>query len=336
MRRIQAASLTAFGFGPNEAAYDVIASGPLWRLRRYRGADSGPTVLLVPAPIKNPYIWDLAPATSAVRRCLQEGFRVYLLEWRPPDAGDEAQGLAAYAEEAISGAMAALPQAADAPKPVLIGHSLGGTLAAIHASLHSDRVAGLILLSAPLCFGQGSSGFSDVLSTIASPWLADSDIIPGSLLTQLSAAASPATFLWSRIMDAAATAGKSGAADLRMRIEHWSLDEVPLSGHLAREVLLQLYVENRLCSGTLAINGRRIDPACLSLPILAVTNTADAVAPPGSVRPFFDAMPEADTRLIEYAGEAGIVLQHLGVLVGPKAFARLWPEIIAWIKKHAG
>jgi len=27
-------------------------------------------------------------------------------------------------------------------------------------------------------------------------------------------------------------------------------------------------------------------------------------------------------------------LQHLGVLVGRQAHARVWPEIIAWLKGH--
>jgi polyhydroxyalkanoate synthase len=38
--------------------------------------------------------------------------------------------------------------------------------------------------------------------------------------------------------------------------------------------------------------------------------------------------------LIRYPGETGIVLQHLGVLVGPTAFMELWPEITDWIKGH--
>jgi len=43
-------------------------------LRRYGGdAASGPVVLIVPAPIKRPYIWDLAPEVSVVRRCLAAG-----------------------------------------------------------------------------------------------------------------------------------------------------------------------------------------------------------------------------------------------------------------------
>ncbi|WP_157932980.1 alpha/beta fold hydrolase [Roseovarius salinarum] len=332
LRRMQAAWLAALGFGSDEAAHDMIASGPLWRLRRYRGDGTGPAVLLVPAPIKTHGVWDLSPDASVVRRCLEAGFRVHLLEWRPPRDGDAPCGLKGYADTALSGAVAAVADATDGAKPVVVGHSLGGTLAAIHAGLRADTLSGLVLLSAPVCFAHDASGFSGALSATASPLLSDADVIPGALLTQLSAAASPGAFLWGRVRDAAATAGDPAAARLRMQIERWSYDEVPLSGKLVREVLSRLYHDDSLCRGTLDIDGHRIDPARLRLPMLAAVNTADDVAPPQAVRPFFDAMPGAETRVIAYPGETGIVLQHLGVLLGRKAGSGLWPEIIAWIR----
>jgi polyhydroxyalkanoate synthase len=41
---------------------------------------------------------------------------------------------------------------------VLAGHSLGGTFAAVLASLHPERVPGLVLVDAPLAFGPGRGG----------------------------------------------------------------------------------------------------------------------------------------------------------------------------------
>jgi poly[(R)-3-hydroxyalkanoate] polymerase subunit PhaC len=36
-------------------------------------------------------------------------------------------------------------------------------------------------------------------------------------------------------------------------------------------------------------------------------------------------------RIIEYPGEVGVCLQHLGILVGRQAHAAVWPEIISWL-----
>jgi polyhydroxyalkanoate synthase len=41
-----------------------------------------------------------------------------------------------------------------------------------------------------------------------------------------------------------------------------------------------------------------------------------------------------DVRIVEYPGEVGVCLQHLGILIGRKAHAQVWPEIIFWIEAH--
>jgi polyhydroxyalkanoate synthase len=69
----------------------------------------------------------------------------------------------------------------------------------------------------------------------------------------------------------------------------------------------------------------------LLTPTLAVVNMADDVAPPATVRPFADAMEPDKARVIEYPGEVGVSLQHLGILIGRKAHAHVWPQIMSWL-----
>jgi pimeloyl-ACP methyl ester carboxylesterase len=203
LRRTQGAALEALGFGPAERGFRVLVSGRRWRLRDYADPDAEPSLLIVPAPIKRPYIWDLAPSVSAVRYCLHHRLRVYLLEWLPPSHGDGNDGLDEYADQAISEAAARIASEAREAKPFLMGHSLGGTFAAIFGALHPHSVRGLVLLGAPLCFQPGTSRYRDAIVSMAPSTLSGTDIVPGSLLSQLSALASPSTFIWSRLVDAA-------------------------------------------------------------------------------------------------------------------------------------
>jgi polyhydroxyalkanoate synthase len=94
-----------------------------------------------------------------------------------------------------------------------------------------------------------------------------------------------------------------------------------------------LYRENRFFRGVLTISGKLVGPSSLSVATLAVINTADDVAPPISVKPFADAMA-GKVRIIEYPGERGVCLQHLGILVGRNAQALVWPRIISWLKSR--
>lgn len=330
-RRAQAAALTALGLGPVECAYRVCASGACWRLREYADGGGAATALIIAAPIKRPYIWDLSPAASAIRRILDSGVRLYMLEWLPPEPARSEDGFDEYADRAIEACIAIVAERSGGIPPFVMGHSLGGTLAAMFATLHPDAVRGLVVLSAPLCFQPGSSPFRDALVRLLPALLPQTGIVPGSLLSQVSALAAPDAFIWSRVVDAVLSLGDPAVRDIQARIERWALDEVALPGRLVRQIVDWLYRENRFCAGTLRIGSHDIGPANLRVPLLAIVNTADAVAPRTAMAPFVEASAAGDKQIIDYAGEAGTGLQHLAVMVGPQARATVWPRIIAWM-----
>jgi polyhydroxyalkanoate synthase len=330
LRRAQGDVIAAFGLGAAECFYDVIASGPHWRLRHYGDHDGSCPLLVVAAPIKQAYIWDLAPAVSAVRYCLQQGLDVYLIEWNPASRRSGNPGLDDCAS-AIDDCVQTIANRLAGAKPFLIGHSLGGTLAAIFAASAPESVHSLVLLCAPLCFQSGESRFRDALVSILPLTLAESDPFPGSLLSHTSALASPDAFIWSRLMDAALSLSDHQAMDIHARVERWALDEVPLPGKLVHQMVEWLYRENRFCNGALRIHDRSIGPSNVSVPALAVVNTADEIAPLASVKPFIDRMAAEDAQIVEYRGEVGVALQHLGILIGREAHAKVWPQIVSWL-----
>ena len=101
---------------------------------------------------------------------------------------------------------------------------------------------------------------------------------------------------------------------------------------MVHQIVEWLYRENRFCRGILKIGKTVVGPFSLAVPTLAVVNTADDVAPLASVKPFIEAMPASNMRrIIEYPGEVGVSLQHLGILVGRQAHAEVWPEIVSWL-----
>jgi poly[(R)-3-hydroxyalkanoate] polymerase subunit PhaC len=335
MRRAQGDALGAAGLDPIECCYEVVAAGPHWRLRDYGGRDAASSLLIVAAPIKRPYIWDLLPSVSAIRTCLRQHQHVFLLEWLPASRRSGNNGLEQYTS-AIAECVAKVSDESEGAKPFLIGHSLGGTLAAMFAAMAPDTIRGLVLLSAPLCFQPATSRFRDALVSLVPSQLSEAEPCPGSLLSHMSALASPDTFVWSRLRDAALSVADRHALDVHARVERWALDEVPLPGKLVHQIIEWLYRENRLCRGTLRIGETLVGPSSLSVPALAVVNTADEIAGVAAVKPFVEAMPTGCGRMIEYPGEIGVGLQHLGVLVGREAHARVWPQIISFLNSHAG
>lgn len=333
LRRAQGQTLEAFGLGPNECPYEISASGAFWRLRDYGKRGPAQSVLIVAAPIKRPYIWDLAPSASAIRYILDQSFHVHLLEWLPDETTGE-NGLAEYVES-ISECVERISSRPPGAKPFLMGHSLGGTLAALFAASASESIRGLVLLGSPLCFQPDTSHFRDTLVSLVPSGLLNAGPCPGSLLSHMSALASPDTFIWSRLADAVFSVADGHAREIHARVERWALDEAPLPGELVRQMIEWLYRENRFCGGNLKIANKFIGPVTLTAPTLAAVNVADDVAPLVSIKPFIEAMPIRDVRIVVFPGEMGVCLQHLGILIGREARAVVWPDIIAWMESHA-
>jgi polyhydroxyalkanoate synthase len=319
--------------GP-ETPYRRILAAPGFVLREYQSnCAAGPVLLAVPAPIKNADVWDLAPWASAVRRCQQRHIRVYLIEWTPPTAEQADFGLSHYADRFIDICVRAIAARTGNDRLLLAGHSLGGTLAATYAALHPDRVAALLLLAAPLHFGPTVGSFASA-SKIARKfmvYMVGGANVPGSLLSGCSFAADPVTFGWARCLDWLSCPADATAIETNLRIERWALAESPIAWRLFDEVVKFLYRENRFTRGKLRIGSRRAGPKMVRAPLLCVLDKHCRVVPPESVLPFYNAVRSSDKRLLWHLRETGLSFQHLGVLVGSRAHAQLWPEIIDWL-----
>jgi len=82
MRQLQGTLLDAFGLGPVEAPYRETFTAAGVSLRRYGSSgERGPLVLIVPAPIKRPYIYEGDVGVSLQHVGPLVGRRAHALLW---------------------------------------------------------------------------------------------------------------------------------------------------------------------------------------------------------------------------------------------------------------
>lgn len=339
LRRYAGHVLDVSGVGQHETAFRITAEMRGARLRAYHAADAtGPALLIISAPFKRPYIWDLLPEVSVVRRCLGRSLRVYLLEWTIPSADDDSLGLTDYAHRLPQAALATIEHKAGRGPLVLAGHSLGGTFAAICASLAPELVQGLILVDAPLEFGRWGGPLARALAILPHAHAvrrAAGNLVPGSAIDLLCTAAAPEVFQGQRWSDLAASLPDPEALRTHMAVIRWTLDEFPLPRRLFEETLEQLYREDRFARGMLEIGGQRAGINRLRYPVLAVINPGGLIVPPESIRAALARVPDLPVHIVVYKGDRGPALQHVGPLVGRSAHNRLWPDILDWISDRA-
>ena len=101
---------------------------------------------------------------------------------------------------------------------------------------------------------------------------------------------------------------------------------------LFAELVHLLVREDRFVRGRLMVGGKRAAPSRITAPVLGVVDSHCSIVPPQAVQPFLDAAGSADKSVLEYQSKAGVCLQHVGPLIGKRAHAQLWPEILRWIE----
>jgi polyhydroxyalkanoate synthase len=320
-RRAAGRLLENAGYGPHETAWDRI-DGSCFRLRRYgEAAESKPPILIVPAPIKRAYIFDLLPNVSVVRRLVEAGFAVYVYEWPEEKDGDWDLESSIHSLRLAAEMVGAEHRTA----PILVGHSLGGTLAAIAAALEPPLVSKLVLIEAPLKFGEQTGALEPiVLSSPAVPL----GPVPGTLLDLASVAADPEEFVFGRYADAYACLQDQEASAIHVAVIRWSLDEFSPSGRLIQGVLQLLYREDRFARNQLHLLGRFAGCDLLAkIPVAAIVDHTSRVVPSSSALGGL-----INPSIFVYEPEIGVALQHVGPLVGRRAHKTLWPNLIDWMR----
>jgi polyhydroxyalkanoate synthase subunit PhaC len=338
LRRTAGAFLDAIGLGPVQTPSRIARQQRGFRLRAYQEPAHAPALLIIPAPIKRAYIWDLLPEVSVVAQCRARDIQTYLLEWIPPTASEDEFGLAEYADAFIMAALDTIRAETGQDKVTLAGHSLGGTFAAIFAASHLERTQALVLVDAPLAFGERQGPLEraaslmpatrDVRAAVGSP-------VPGSFLNLVSVAAAPRAFVWQPWSDLPASMVSPKRAAVHARIIRWTLDEFPLPGRLFEETVELLYRQDQFRRGKLQIGRSTVGAAALRGPVLAVVNPHGDVVPPDSCLVVLEAIPENNRRILYYRKESGPALHHVGPLVGPDAHTHLWPDILDWVCAQA-
>ena len=331
LRRRHGQHLDLLGLGPQQSPFAIDMQGPGLRLRRYgAGRAGGPALLIVPAPIKKPYIWDLAPERSVVRSALAHQFGVYLAEWTEPDILGCAPGLQDYAGTMLADCIAFIREQTGADQVVLAGHSLGGIFAALHSAYRPADIAALVLVDAPLDFA-GAPAAQHLLQRPAPANDEPGGHLPGSLLGAGAVRAAPAAFRSSRYADRLASLASREHTLTHWRVERWTLDEQAMSRRLFDD-LGELYLHNRFMRGDLAINGARLHPRDVQAPLFSVCQPGGFIAA-SAVTGFHMAAGSVDKALASYPGDIGVALQHVGPLVGDYAHRQLWPRVFAWLQE---
>ncbi len=288
-------------------------------------------LLIVYALINKPHILDLYPERSVVKKFLDAGFDVYLIKWGDATIADQF-GLSEYVDIFLYDFIEYLRDYAKVDKISILGYCMGGGMSAMYTALYPENVANIMFLASTLYFDKSVGGLvtlSDERFFNPEEMARAYNYIPAWFLAERFKLLRPMENYFTKYISMFLNADKEGFLDLFFRMERWIHDGVNVAPYAYVEYVREMYQKNALCEGKLFINGKRVDPKRITMPVAAIVGKRDHLAPPKNTLRFLDYVGSKEKAVFE--ADAG----HVGLVVSSKAM-KMWDDVASWLSKRSG
>ncbi|QFU81144.1 class III poly(R)-hydroxyalkanoic acid synthase subunit PhaC [Natronorubrum aibiense] len=289
-------------------------------------------ILIVYALINKPYILDLQPDRSVVQTLLEAGFDVYLIDWGEPSKLDRKLSLDDYVNRYIDNCVDVVSERSGQDAINILGYCMGGTMSAMYASLHPEKVQNLALMAAGLCFAGdggvlelwGDDDFYDP-ETVTDTF----DNVPAEFLDVGFALMDPVANNVTKYVRFYDNMEDEDFVENFARMERWLDEGIDVAGVAYEEFIRDIYQENKLINNELYLDGKHVDLENIDMPLLQIVAEYDHLIPPEASKPFNEFVSSDDTEILEFA------TGHIGMSVSSRSHDELWPDVCEWFEARS-
>jgi polyhydroxyalkanoate synthase len=287
-------------------------------------------ILLIYALMNKQYIMDIQPDKSFVKKLLELGLDVYIIDWGYPTAQDRYVTTEDYIEEYLDAAVDFIRTGHGLPRINLLGKCQGGTFAAIYVSLYGEKVKNLVTVASPFDF--------DIKEGLLFKWSKYFDVdrfvdafgvIPGDFLNNTFIMLSPYNLAIGKYINIVNSFDDPKALGEFLRMEKWLFDCPAQAGENYRKWMKDLWQDNLLIKGEFTLGGKKVRLKNITIPVLNVYGTKDNLIPPSSSIPLLRAVGGKDKE------EASFPVGHAGIVASTLSQAEIAPKIAGWVKDRS-
>jgi polyhydroxyalkanoate synthase subunit PhaC len=287
-------------------------------------------LILVFALMNRPYILDLRPGHSFVEFMVKRGYDLYLLDWGSPGPEDKNLKFDDYTLDYMPRAIRKMRAISGTEQFSMLGWCIGAILTTVYAALRADDgLRNLILLTAPL-------DFSDKNAITFARWVDERyfDVdkvldafgnMPGEMIDYGAKALKPVENYIGNYLKLWDNLDNPQVVESWQAMNTWVTDNVPLAGGAFRQLVVDLYRNNRLIRSEWVIRGQRVDLSRIRANLLTVIAEGDHITPPCQSAAIMEKVSSQDKELFRVPGG------HIGIMAGSGADRRTWPHIEGWL-----
>jgi len=288
-------------------------------------------ILIVYALINKPFILDLQPDRSVVRRLLEAGHDVYLVDWNEPSRLDRHLALEDYVNRYIDNCVDVVRERSDEDRINILGYCMGGTMTVMYTALHQEKVRTLGLMAAGLCFDR-TGGVLELWGD--QEYYDPEDVVdaygnvPAEMLDVGFALMDPVANYVSKYVRLYDNLENDDFVENFGRMEQWLDEGIDVAGEAYVQFLRDVYQENRLQRNEMYLGGEHVDVTEIEVPVLQITGEYDHLIPAAASKPFNDVIGSDDVHTIEYP------TGHIGLSVSGSSHENVWPEVCDWFAER--
>jgi polyhydroxyalkanoate synthase len=322
---------------------DEIARDGNVRLFRYRPIVPNPIripVVLAYALVGRFTVADIAPDRSLVRRLLNEGLDLYVIDWGHPRAVDCKIGLDDYIRGYIDDFVDVVRFQSGAERVNLLGICQGGIFHTIYASLFPQKVNAVTTTVAPFDF-HANEGDEQIGRGLIHIWAralkaADVDLavdatgnLSGQLMARYFGFMTPVSTMSKYSLDIAELADNENHLRNFLMMERWLSDRPDHTAASLNQWIKDFYVDNKLARGEFKLGEQLIDLRNVVCPVLNIYGEDDVIAPPACSKALRNLVGSKDYSELSFPGG------HIGIFVGKRAQSALAPAITGWFRDRS-
>jgi polyhydroxyalkanoate synthase len=299
-------------------------------------------VLVVYALVNRYYILDLQPDKSVIKKLLDEGFDVYIIDWGYPSGADRYLTIDDYVNGYVNNAVDRIRERSGLDKITLLGVCQGGTFSVMYAALHPEKVKNLVTLVAPVNFDTDKGLLHLWAKSLDVDKIVDYyGIVPGDFLNAGFLLTDPFRLmidkyvgLFERIdecepVDKECQLRNEDTVKNFLRMEKWIFDSPDQAGETFRQFFKDCYQKNLLIKNEMMLNGKKINLKNITMPLLNVMAEFDHLVPNDASKPLSDAVSSSDKETFVFP------TGHIGIFVGSKSQKEVCPKIAEWLKPRS-